>query len=74
MCSIDDVVKAQPVARGECLVPIHLADFGIDESGCAGVGAADEIRLATPVAICSNSMSVSRESMSSSGAVGSAQA
>ena len=44
---IDQVAYAQPVARGERKVMIELADFGVDQRCCAGLPAADEIRLAT---------------------------
>ena len=43
---VDQVVDAQPVARGEREVVVDLAELRIDQRRHAGVRAADEVRLA----------------------------
>ena len=45
---VDDEADAQAVARRQREVAIDLAHLGIDQRAGAGVGAADEVRLAAP--------------------------
>ena len=50
---VDQVTDAQAVARGEAQIAVDLADLRIDQRGRAGVGAAEEIRLAAAASNCS---------------------
>ena len=44
---VDDEADAQAVARRQAEVAIDLAHLGIDQRAGAGVGAADQVRLAS---------------------------
>ena len=44
---VDDEADAQAVARRQAEVAVDLARFGIDQRAGTGVGAADEVRLAS---------------------------
>ena len=43
---VDDEADAQAIARGQAKVAIDLAHLGVDQRAGAGVGAADQVRLA----------------------------
>ena len=43
---VDDEADAQAVARRQAEVAVDLARLGIDQRAGAGVGAADQVRLA----------------------------
>ena len=43
---VDDEADAQAITRRQSQVAIDLARFGVDERAGAGVGAADQVRLA----------------------------